>query len=105
MSESINEFVSVITNVETQLKTGADKYGEGRVGTAYIDWGVCSDVWQNCPNKMIADRVASEMRSRGCRVFIQRMGFGRRDIPQGTPTCYRIFAQGMEPNNLMDEFN
>lgn len=64
MSESINEFVSVITNVETQLKTGADKYGEGRVGTAYIDWGVCSDVWQNCPNKMIADRVASEMRSR-----------------------------------------
>ncbi len=104
MSESINDFMAVMDDVMEQIETGADKFGEGRVGTAYIDWGVSSDIWQNCPNKEIADRVASEMQRGGYRVYVQRMGFGRRDIPQGTSVCYRIYAEGIEPNSPMEEW-
>ena len=104
MSDYINDFMSVMADVMKQIETGADKFGEGRVGTAYIDWGVSSDIWQNCPNKEIADRVASEMRRGGYRVYVQRMGYGRRDVPQGTPTCYRIYTEGVEPNGTMEEW-
>lgn len=104
MNGYINDFMEVMADVMKQIETGADKFGEGRKGTAYIDWGVSSDIWQNCPNKEIADRVASEMRRGGYRVYIQRMGRGSKRIPQGTPTCYRIYAEGLEPNNSMDEW-
>lgn len=104
MNGYINDFMAVMADVMKQIETGADKFGEGRVGTAYIDWGVSSDIWQNCPNKEIADRVASEMRRGGYRVYVQRMGFGSRAVPQGTPICYRIYAEGIEPNGTMDEW-
>lgn len=105
MNSYIDDFMAVMADVKKQIETGADKFGEGRVGTAYIDWGVSSDIWQNCPNKEIADRVASEMQRGGYRVYIQRMGYGSKRIPQGTPTCYRIYAEGLQPNGYMDEFN
>lgn len=47
----INDFDNVVTEVLAQLQTGKDKYGEGLVGTTYIDWGVTSDYYQNCPSK------------------------------------------------------
>lgn len=104
MKGYINDFMAVMADVMKQIETGADKFGEGQVGTAYIDWGVSSDIWQNCANKEIADRVASEMQRGGYRVYVQRMGFGSRSVPQGTPTCYRIYAEGIEPNCPMDEW-
>lgn len=105
MNSYIEDFMAVMADVKKQIETGADKFGEGQVGTAYIDWGVSSDIWQNCPNKEIADRVASEMQRGGYRVYIQRMGHGSSKIPQGTPTCYRIYAVGLKPNGYMEEFN
>ena len=104
MNSYIEDFMAVMADVKKQIETGMDSHGEGMVGTAYIDWGVSSDIYKNCPNKEIADRVASEMQRGGYRVYVQRMGFGSRKVAEGTPTCYRIYADGLKPNREMDEF-
>lgn len=76
--------------VLTQLQTGKDKYGEGLVGTAYIDWGVTSDYYQNCPSKSVADKVASAFKEKGYYVYMQRMGYCNRRILEGTIITVRF---------------
>lgn len=60
-----NDYDKVVIEVLTQLNTGKVKYGEGLVGTAYIDWGVTSDYYQNCPSKIVADKVAMTFKEKG----------------------------------------
>ena len=74
-------------------------YGEGQIGTAYIDWGIINDTYKNCPSKNIADKVANDFKAKGYYVYIQRMGFGNKRIPEGTPTCYRIYEKPRQYNN------
>lgn len=95
----INDFEKVVDEVLTQLKTGKDKYGEGLVGTAYIDWGVTSDIYQNCPSKSVADRVARDFKEKGYYVYIQRMGYGNRRILEGNPVSYRIYKEARKYSN------
>lgn len=95
----ISDFEKVVNEVLTQLKTGKDKYGEGSVGTAYIDWGVTSDYYQNCPSKSVADKVARAFKEKGYYVYVQRMGFGNRRILEGIPVSYRIYKEARKYNN------
>ena len=95
----INDFEKVVSEVLTQLQTGKDKYGEGLVGTAYIDWGVTSDYYQNCPSKSVADKVARAFKEKGYYVYVQRMGFGNRRILEGTSVSYRIYKEARKYNN------
>ena len=36
MNSYIDDFMAVMADVKKQIETGADKFGEGQVGTAYI---------------------------------------------------------------------
>lgn len=94
-----NDYERVVKDVLKQLTTGKDKYDEGSIGTAYIDWGVTSDIYQNCPSKSVADRVAREFKERGYYVYIQRMGYGNRRILEGTPVSYRIYKEARKYSN------
>lgn len=93
-----NDYEKVVSNILEQLTTGKDKYGEGSVGTAYIDWGITGETYQNCPSKSVADRVARDFKEKGYYVYVQRMGFGRR-IPEGTPVTYRIYKEARKYSN------
>ena len=66
----INDYEKVVNEVLNQLTTGKDKYGEGLIGTAYIDWGVTSDYYQNCPSKSVADKVARAFKEKGLHHFL-----------------------------------
>lgn len=94
-----SDFEKVVEEVLNQLKSGKDKYGEGLVGTAYIDWGVTSDYYQNCPSKSVADKVARAFKEKGYYVYVQRMGYGNRRILEGTPVSYRIYKEARKYNN------
>ena len=94
-----SDYEIVVKEVLSQLTTGCDKYGEGQVGTAYIDWGIINDTYKNCSSKNIADMVANDFKTKGYYVYIQRMGFGNKRIPEGTPTCYRIYVKPRQYNN------
>jgi len=87
----MNDYENVVKEVMNQLTTGQDKYGDGKIGTAYIDWGVTSDIYKNCPSKSVADKVARVFKEKGYYVYVQRMGYGSRRILEGTPICYRIY--------------
>lgn len=93
------DYETVVADVLNQLTTGCDKYGEGTIGTAYIDWGVTSDIYQNCPTKSIADRVARAFKEKGYYVYVQRMGIGNRRILPGTPVAYRIYREARKYSN------
>lgn len=95
----VSDFEKVVSEVLSQLTTGKDKYGEGLIGTAYIDWGVTSDLYQNCPSKSVADKVARAFKEKGYYVYIQRMGYGNRKIFEGTPVSYRIYKEARKYNN------
>lgn len=95
----MNDYEKVVRDVLTQLSTGKDKYGEGQIGTAYVDWGIISDFYQNCPSKSLADRVARDFKGKGYYVYIQRMGYGNRRIPEGTPISYRIYREARQYSN------
>lgn len=95
----INDYERVVNEVLNQLTTGKDKYGEGLIGTAYIDWGVTSDYYQNCPSKSVADKVARAFKEKGYYVYVQRMGYGNRRILEGTPLSYRIYKEARKYNN------
>lgn len=73
-SVQTNDFDCVVKDVLKQLSTGKDKYGEGQVGTAYIDWGITGDYYQNCPSKNVADKAARAFKEKGYYVYILRMG-------------------------------
>lgn len=94
-----NDYENVVNEVLSQLSTGKDKYGEGLIGTAYIDWGVTSDYYQNCPSKSVADKVARAFKEKGYYVYVQRMGYGNRRILEGTPVSYRIYKEARKYNN------
>lgn len=94
-----NDYEKVVSDVLTQLTTGKDKHGEGTVGTAYIDWGITGDFYQNCPAKCVADKVARAFKDKGYYVYVQRMGFGNRRILEGTPISYRIYKEARKYNN------
>lgn len=94
-----SDYEAVVKEVLSQLATGCDKYGEGQIGTAYIDWGIINDTYKNCPSKNIADKVANDFKAKCYYVYIQRMGFGNKRIPEGTPTCYRIYEKPRQYNN------
>ena len=94
-----SDYEIVVKEVLSQLTTGCDKYGEGQVGTAYIDWGIINDTYKNCSSKNIADKVANDFKTKGYYVYIQRMGFGNKRIPEGTPTCYRIYEKPRQYTN------
>ncbi|MCQ2256865.1 MAG: hypothetical protein MJZ41_02590 [Bacteroidaceae bacterium] len=95
----INDFEKLVSEVLNQLITGKDKYGEAHIGTAYIDWGVTSDFYQNCPSKSLADKVARAFKEKGYYVYVQRMGYGNRRILEGTPISYRIYKEARKYNN------
>lgn len=95
----VSDYEKVVGEVLNQLTTGKDKYGEGLVGTAYIDWGVTSDFYQNCPSKSVADKVARAFKEKGYYVYVQRMGYGNRRILEGTPISYRIYKEARKYNN------
>lgn len=94
-----NDYENVVNEVLSQLSTGKDKYGEGLIGTAYIDWGVTSDYYQNCPSKSVADKVARAFKEKGYYVYVQRMGYSNRRILEGTPVSYRIYKEARKYNN------
>lgn len=94
-----NDYENVVSEVLTQLTTGKDKYGEGAVGTAYIDWGITGDFYQNCPSKSVADKVARAFKDKDYYVYVQRMGYGNRHILEGTPISYRIYKEARKYNN------
>ena len=100
-NERVNEFEIVVNEVINQLTTGMDKYGEGEVGSAYIDWGMNGSPYKNCPSKSVADQVAQAFKEKDYYVYVQRMGYGSRRIPAGTPMCYRIYTT--RQNTSMDE--
>lgn len=93
-----SDYEAVVNDVLNQLASGKDKYGEGALGTAYIDWGAISEFYQNCPTRFIAYKVAYEFKAKGYYVYVQRMG-GHSRIPEGTPICYRIYKQARLYNN------
>lgn len=94
-----NDYETVVSEVLTQLTTGKDKHNEGAIGTAYIDWGITGDFYQNCSSKSIADKVARAFKEKGYYVYVQRMGFGNRRILEGTPVSYRIYKEARKYNN------
>lgn len=96
-----SDYEAVVTDVLKQLTAGEDMYGEGEVGSAYIDWGVNGSPYKNCPSKSVADQVAQAFKEKDYYVYVQRMGYGSRRIPEGTPMCYRIFTT--RQNTSMDE--
>ena len=79
-------YEAVVKEVLSQLATGCDKYGDGQIGTAYIDWGIINDTYKNCPSKCIADKVANDFKAKGYYVYIQRMGLGLSLIHISEPT-------------------
>lgn len=60
-----DDYEKVVQEVLSQLTTGKDKHGEGCIGTAYIDWGITGDFYQNCPSRSIADKVARAFKEKG----------------------------------------
>lgn len=94
-----NDYDKIVSEVLTQLNTGKDKHGEGAIGTAYIDWGITGDFYKNCPSKTVADKVARAFKDKGYYVYIQRMGYGNRRIPEGTPISYRIYKEARKYND------
>ena len=94
-----SDYEAVVKEVLSQLATGCDKYGDGQIGTAYIDWGIINDTYKNCPSKCIADKVANDFKAKGYYVYIQRMGFGNKRIPEGTPICYRRYEKQRQYTN------
>lgn len=94
-----NDYKNVVNDVLTQLSTGKDKHGEGAIGTAYIDWGITGDFYQNCPSKKVADKVVQSFKDKGYYVYIQRMGYGNRRILEGTPISFRIYKEACKYNN------
>lgn len=94
-----DNYEKVVPEVLSQLTTGKDKHDESSIGTAYIDWGVTGDFYQNCPSRSIADKVARAFKEMGYYVYIQRMGFGSRRIAEGTPITYCIHKQVRIYNN------
>ncbi|MBQ0073802.1 MAG: hypothetical protein KBT34_06375 [Prevotella sp.] len=95
----MNDYENVVSEVLTQLTTGKDKHGECAIGTAYIDWGITGDFYQNCPSKSVADKVARAFKEKGYYVYIQRMEYGNRRILEGTPISYRIYKEARKYNN------
>lgn len=91
-------YEAVVNDVLSQLASGWDKYGEGTIGTAYIDWGAVSEFYQNCPSRSVADEVARAFKEKGYFVYVQRMG-GHTRILEGTPICYRIYTEARLHNN------
>lgn len=94
----ISDYNNVMREVLKQLATGQDKYGDGAIGTAYIDWGANSDTYKNCPSQSIADKVALAFKRTGHHVYVQRMGRGSSRIAEGTPICYRIYNEACKSN-------
>lgn len=72
-------------------------------GEWYIDWGICTDIYKNCPTQSVADYVARRLQRDGYNVFLNRCGSGTH-LPAGTVTCYRVFERSQYPNRQMDEF-
>ena len=62
-------------------------------GSAFLDWGLSSDIYKNCPNQATAEFIADEFRgSRSYIVYYQTMSYGSSRIPYSTPICMRIEA-------------
>ena len=100
MNSYIEDFMAVMADVKKQIETGADKFGEGQVGTAYIDWGVSSDIWQNCPNKEIADRVASEMQRGGLSRIYSTYGAREQQDSAGNAYLLPHICGGLEAQRI-----
>lgn len=76
----MDDYENVVSDVLSQLASGE----------AFVDWGAISDVYQNCPSRSLADRVARDFKAKGYYVYIQKMGMGHPKILVGTPVTYRI---------------
>lgn len=76
----------------------------GDCGSWYLDWGIASDIYKNCPTRGFADDVAGRLRADGYDIYIDRMGYGSKRVPEGTPVCYRVY-KGSYPARHMDEWS
>lgn len=72
----------------------------GDCGSWYLDWGIASDIYKNCPTRGYADEIASRLMADGYDIYIDRMSLGSKSIPEGTPICYRVYKNAYPSRNL-----
>lgn len=75
----------------------------GECGEWYLDWGISSDIYKNCPTRGFADDIARRLKTEGYDIYIGRMGYGSSRIHEGTPICYRVY-KSCYPNCHMDDW-
>jgi len=76
-----------------QLTEGRDKYEQGEVGKAYLDWGTRIKTYQNCNSKSIADEIATACIANGFYVTAQIFNVGKPhpcEPMKEVICCYRI---------------
>lgn len=61
------------------------------------------EIYKNCPIQDFANDIARRLKAEGYDIYIDRMGYGSKRIPKGTPICYRVF-KGRYPNHHMDNW-
>lgn len=88
-----------VAEVQNQLATRKDKYGEGAVGEAYLDWGANGNMYRNCPTRQMSFEVAYMFKGKGYYVYRQTMGTGNHHIPASTTIYLRIQNKPRKYNN------
>jgi hypothetical protein len=74
-------------------------------GEACLDWGTIDSSNANVSCKYFADEVAREFQQKGYFVYYQLMGWGRKDVPQGTPILIRIKTKPKCSGSSLVEFS
>lgn len=101
-------FDSAKEMVEKMLNGGAYVNGEWfeeNCQEAYLDWGIIDDMYHNVISKYIADQVGRYYLEKGYNVYYQLMGWGKGQIPQGTPVCIRIKKSPKRYGSLIGELD
>ena len=94
--------------VNAMLKGGEyfnGEWYEENCGEACLDWGTIDNSDANVSCKYFADEVAREFQQKGYFVYYQLMGWGRKDIPQGTPILIRIKTKPKCSGSSLVEFS
>ncbi len=100
IARSIEEARELVNEMLKGGKYINGEWYEKDCGSAYLDWGVIDDDYQNVSCRYFAEEVAREFQRKGYFVYYQVMRYGGTKIPQGTPTNVRIMnkpSQSFEP--------